>query len=74
MPNERLVGGPLFANIKSDTRVTPDLTECIYCVVTDTEDNSILDGKIKLQECGKSGKMKQCPMCKRIYVFDTIVM
>ncbi len=71
---EELVGGKIFSDIQTDDRVTPDLRDCLYCIVEtgyigDRSINQInkkLDYKIPLDNTSKW--MKQCPACKRIYI------
>ena len=69
------VGSKIFDKIMSDSRVTEDLSECLYCEVIShyageirdvTAEPRKLNYKIPLNNL--SDFAKQCPACKRIYI------
>ncbi len=68
-----IIGGSIFKEIKSDDRVTPDLTYCLYCKVINPINeygkiyNTDIDYRIPL-DCINGNSIKQCPACKRIYI------
>lgn len=71
---DKLVGGKIFKEIKSDERVIEDLAYCLYCYVYtsdekltgETQVTRSLDYKIPLDS--HSEWMKQCPACKTMYL------
>ena len=75
MDTPEYVGSKIFDKIVSDTRVTEDLSECLYCFVmtsnsgdihSENEKSKRLPYKIPLNNT--SHFAKQCPACLRIYI------
>lgn len=69
------VGGKIFKNIKSDERVNENLSECLYCRVSQSRSEgesklfSIKDIPYQIPlDCISGNSIKQCPACKTIYL------
>ena len=68
---EEYVGGKFYKNIEVDDRVTPDLSECLYCYVTSSSrgPNTFKTGiNYRIPLDSLSPGFKQCPACKIIYI------
>ncbi len=69
MREKSIVVGKIFGEIKSDERVTPDLSYCIYCEVIQSKENSFRNIEYRIPlDCINGNKVKQCPACKTIYI------
>ena len=67
--NNEMVGGLIYSHINYDERVTPDLSKCIYCVVTWRDKNASRPTGYDIPlDCIQGNKVKQCPACKTIFI------
>jgi len=78
-PTPEYVGSNIFGDVRTDSRVNPDTTECLYCVVytSDSGDkqskvaNHRVEYKIPLDSISEG--FRQCPACKKVYIVGKFI-